>query len=410
MSLLIRSHLLNKDELYLIAVSFGPDSRALLDTMYSLGYHIAVAHVNYHQRPQSNLEQTGVEQYCLTRDIPLYILDVDKDASIGNFQAWARKIRYQFFVDVAKDISANAILTAHHFDDHIETILLQKKRKTMSFCMGICEKTTLFGQQVIRPLLDVTKDELIKYCIEHDVDYAIDSSNLSDKYERNRVRHYDVPNMTSQDIKAMADEAKQYNLNTTQMLSIITQRFVGGKLLVNDVFAYQDRELFLALHLLFQELCPDIPISKTLLAEVRNIAHGSKAHWRRHLMGSYWLVRSYDTFEVVRFDGNSNYEFVYQKPSRDDNPYFFMDFTVKSYRNVAPIECYPLTIRSPQPGDCITIGGHKRLLRRLFIDWKLPRHRRSTWPVIVDKNGQIIFVPRYRPEFKKEDNPIFFVK
>ena len=86
----------------------------------------------------------------------------------------------------------------------------------------------------------------------------------------------------------------------------------------------------------------------------------------------------------------------------------FTEIQTKIYEHAG--ESYPITIRNPEPGDYLLIDGHRRLLRRLFIDWKLPRHRRHSWPVMLDKHGTIIFVPRYRPEFKIEDNPRFFVK
>ncbi|HOJ44565.1 MAG TPA: tRNA lysidine(34) synthetase TilS [Bacilli bacterium] len=406
----LNPNLLDKNKRYVVAVSFGPDSMALLNLLYEGGYQVIVAHVNYHKRAQSNLEQTGLEQYCLNRDIPIYVLDVDATAAEGNFQGWARTIRYRFFADIVNEENATAILTAHHLNDHIETILLQKKRKTMSFCMGICLKTTILGQQVIRPLLHVSKDELIDYCTSRHIDYAIDESNMTDAYERNRIRHHLVPKLETHEIEKLLLEAETYNANTEKLLHEIAQSFIEGKLLIKQVFGYGDREIFLALHLLLEKQCHDYPISKTLLKEVRDIAHGTKSHWRRHLRGDVWLVRSYDTLEVMKFDRTDKYSYTYSKPSKDDTPYFYMDFTQSSHRGVAPIESYPITIRNPEPGDYLLIEGHRRLLRRLFIDWKLPRHRRHSWPVMLDRHGEIIFVPRYRPEFKIEDNPRFFVK
>lgn len=406
----LKPNLLDKEKAYLVAVSFGPDSMALLNMLYEDGYRLVVAHVNYHKRAQSNLEQSGLEQYCLGRDIPLYVLDVDPNAAVGNFQSWARTIRYRFFADIALETKVDAILTAHHLNDHIETILMQKKRKTMSFCMGICQSATLLGQLVIRPLLHLYKNELIDYCHSKRIDYAIDESNMTDAYERNRIRHHEVPQLDASQVNALIKEADEYNAKTTQLLRQIRNAFIAGKLEIKHVFDYGDRELFLALHLLMEKQCHDFPISKTLLREVRAIAHGSKAHWRRHLRGNIWLVRSYDALEVMVIDKTDKYSYTYSKPSMDDTPYFFMDFTSASHRDVAPKESYPITIRNPEPGDYLLIDGHRRLLRRLFIDWKLPRHRRHSWPVMLDKHGTIIFVPRYRPEFKIEDNPRFFVK
>jgi tRNA(Ile)-lysidine synthase len=92
----LKENLLDKSKSYLVAVSYGPDSMALLFSLLNLGYQVEVAHVNYHQRDVSDFEQAQLEQVCLQHDIPLHILDVQTKPK-GNFQDQARTIRYHFF-------------------------------------------------------------------------------------------------------------------------------------------------------------------------------------------------------------------------------------------------------------------------------------------------------------------------
>ncbi len=402
--------LLNHQKKYLIAVSFGPDSLALLDMLYQAKYQITVAHVNYHKRPVSDLEQTGLEQYCLARDIPIYILEIPPQLVTQNFQAWARHIRYRFFQEIYEANSFDALLTAHHLDDNLETIIMQEKRKIMTICKGICSENTILGMKVIRPLLDESKANLLSYCLNQQLDYATDMSNETDAYERNKVRHHVIPKLTNEERKTMLEQANEHNLKTRKLMINLSSKLNERKLPVTLVFTLDDFELFLTLHILIEPVCADMPISRALLIELRRVAHGSKSHWRRHLRHDLWLIRSYDSFEVIKGNHLDHYEYTLASDGVLDTPYFYLDFSRGSYRNLIKENDYPIVIRNAQTNDSVLIDGHPILLRRLFIDWKLPRHRRPGWPVIVNKDGIIKFVPRYQKDFKPSDNPLFYVK
>ena len=107
----------------------------------------------------------------------------------GNFQNWAREVRYQFFYEVMMKHQCDGVVIAHHEDDVIETYLFQKQRKMIPECFGIAEKTEIQGCPIFRPLLQMTKKNLIEYCDEHQVPYGHDETNDSDLYTRNRIRH-----------------------------------------------------------------------------------------------------------------------------------------------------------------------------------------------------------------------------
>jgi len=179
--------ILNKPSLYVVAVSFGPDSMALLDTLRRQGFRVHVAHVNYHKRPESDLEQSGLEQYCLQHDLALSVLDVNDDLE-GNFQQAARIVRYNFFKDIALEQKAEAILTAHHLDDHLETAMMQFDRQSLHDQYGIRQQSAWQGVKVLRPFLAQEKNALIEYCKLHQVPYSMDASNATPVYTRNRYR------------------------------------------------------------------------------------------------------------------------------------------------------------------------------------------------------------------------------
>jgi len=128
---MLNEKILNKKYFYILAVSGGPDSMFLLDKMWSLNYNFAVAHVNYHQREESNEDEALVRKYCQVQNLPFFTYRFKKYSQKKNFQAEAREIRYSFFQTIAQQWQSRHIITAHHFDDHLETYYLQKKRKSL---------------------------------------------------------------------------------------------------------------------------------------------------------------------------------------------------------------------------------------------------------------------------------------
>lgn len=182
--------ILNSKIKYLAAVSGGPDSIALLHKYHK---HIAmVCHVNYGKRADSFNDTKIVSDYCKQYSIPLKKLIVKKavynNSEIDNFQALARKIRYDFFEKIGKKYNLHNVLVAHHFDDFLETAIMQEKRKSLNFFYGIKPISYYKTLTIYRPLINVTKKQIIAYCHHHNLIYAIDSTNALPIYERNCVR------------------------------------------------------------------------------------------------------------------------------------------------------------------------------------------------------------------------------
>ncbi|MCQ3907566.1 MAG: tRNA lysidine(34) synthetase TilS [Mycoplasmoidaceae bacterium] len=175
---------------YIIAVSGGPDSMALLDLFKSR--IVGVCHVNYHKRADSNKDAQIVINYCSDHSLPFAIKDVDKKqyrtSKQHNFQALAREIRYDFFVQCAKQFKCRNLLIAHNLNDFLETAIMQENRKSLNFYYGIKPLSKYKTLTIYRPLITELKSELEKYCKLHNIAYAIDSSNATDLYERNRIR------------------------------------------------------------------------------------------------------------------------------------------------------------------------------------------------------------------------------
>ena len=175
---------------YIAAVSGGPDSIALL---HKYRKKIAiVCHVNYCKRPDSFHDAQIVSDYCKQYHITFKQYVVKKstydDSDITNFQALARKIRYDFFEKIAKKYNLPNVLVAHHFDDFLETAIMQENRKSLNFFYGIKKLNYYKTLTIYRPFIRLTKKQLISYCHRNNLIYAIDSTNASCVYERNCVR------------------------------------------------------------------------------------------------------------------------------------------------------------------------------------------------------------------------------
>ena len=181
-----KQHLIKTNSKFLVGVSGGGDSMALLDIGLKAGLNISVAHVNYQLRnEESERESFIVKQYCLENKLNFYY----KEAKINllkNLQNEARKVRYQFFNDLAEENKMDYILTAHHQNDNHETFLFNAlKGNGIGSLKGIPEKNGI----ILRPLLQFTKNQLLMYVQENKIKYGTDSSNLTSKYERNFIRN-----------------------------------------------------------------------------------------------------------------------------------------------------------------------------------------------------------------------------
>ncbi len=170
-----------KSDKILIAVSGGVDSMVLLDLLMKSDYDISVAHLNHKTRSgDSDLDAEFVKSFCLKHNIPFYEKELsEKKSDVSNFQAWAHDQRYTFFESLDCDI----ILTAHHLDDHIETVLLNIfNGRSMN---GIHESF----DKIRRPLLIFTKDEITDYAQNNEVPFVVDKSNKDSEYDRNFIRN-----------------------------------------------------------------------------------------------------------------------------------------------------------------------------------------------------------------------------
>lgn len=200
----------------LVAVSGGIDSMVLTHALLTCGYHIGMAHVNFLLR---GAESDGDEQFVLQQaalsSTPVFHMRADA-ASIAkqkgqSIEEAARHIRYDWLEQIRVENSYDVIATAHHLNDHAETMLMHLTTGTgLQGMQGIRVR----NGNVIRPLLFATKAQIISYASQHEVPYRIDASNNSDQYLRNKFRLQLIPilqEVNPQFLHTMATNAKHFS-------------------------------------------------------------------------------------------------------------------------------------------------------------------------------------------------------
>ena len=185
-----QKELMNNSQLYLVALSGGADSVALLLALKKLGYNIEAAHCNFHLRgEESDRDEDFCKNLCRELDIKLHLahFDTQTNASLHgiSIEMAARNLRYNYFEALLKDINASAVCVAHHKDDSAETLLLNLVRGTgIEGLTGIKSK----NNRIVRPFLCVRRNEIINYLEQQNQSFVTDSSNLVNDVQRNKIR------------------------------------------------------------------------------------------------------------------------------------------------------------------------------------------------------------------------------
>lgn len=210
----IKEHqLLDKQQRYIVGLSGGADSVALLVLLHKLGYQVEAAHCNFKLRgKESERDEEYCKKLCHQLALPIHIVHFDTavytELHKVSIEMAARKLRYRYFEQLRKDIHASGICIAHHRDDSIETILMNIVRGTgLKGLMGIRPR----NGYILRPLLCCTRNEIEAYVQDVGIEYVTDSSNMVDDVKRNKVRLNVVPQLKT--LNPSFDEAMMKMVN-----------------------------------------------------------------------------------------------------------------------------------------------------------------------------------------------------
>ena len=380
-------NLISPGDTIVCAVSGGADSMALLWAMYLLKEEwrldLSAAHFNHHLRgAESDRDEAFVREFCAGYGIPLHVGSSEVKPGRKGLEAAAREARYAFLRSLPGKIA-----TAHTADDNAETVLLHLVRGTgLKGLGGIMPK----NGNVIRPMLSVTRAQVEELLEEYAVDYISDSSNETDAFLRNRLRHHVMPLLTqenpriAENLSAMALRLRQ----DEEALSQIARQHAPIR--VEDLRKQPTAIRARALEAFLKESGVKEPEgSHIALAEA--LVFTDKPSAAAQFPGGITIARNYDALEV-RAERVSPEE-VTLSPGET---VLFGDYRItcspaeaiintETTFTVSPVGA--IRVRSRRTGDELRLSGGCRSLKKRFIDKKIPAASRDRIPVICDDLG-----------------------
>lgn len=375
-----------------VGVSGGPDSMALLNMLkeeHLKKYNLIAIHVNYGLRESALRDQKIVEDYCQKHQIVCVSYQAP-DLGEGNFQHNARNYRFRVFKEVLNAYDSNTLYLAHHQDDQLETILFQLLSHREPQYLGIKEEIKIKGLKILRPLLEWTKQEILEYCQEQQLEFGIDESNLKPVYTRNKIR-LALSELSEADKESLLAYQKVYG-KRQRVLKEKTSQFLGkNKSFSVDNYKVQDENLRLSILRTFlsRQHLNTTNMTKKHLKEMDKVILSNKqtivpVSNRKSMVIEYGQVSVMETeFEP--------YHFKLDEYKRLDEKYFKLNEHVGTGLYVTN-EDYPLVIRNAQPDDEIKLRFGTKKLNRFFIDRKIGHAQRRSWPVIENSQGIVICV------------------
>jgi tRNA(Ile)-lysidine synthase len=396
-----------KQKKLLLAVSGGLDSMVLLHLFQELRYDISIAHCNFQLRGiESFGDQKFIQDYAEANAIPFFVTQFDTEAFAKDYklstQVAARELRYNWFYELLETEHFDYVLTAHHADDNLETFLINLTRGAgLEGLTGIPEQ----NDKIIRPLLFSSRLEIENHAKLHNIQWREDSSNASDKYVRNKIRHHLIPVL------------KELNPNFITSFLKTEQYLQESMAMVEDaaVMVYQQVAM---------EVGDQIHFDLNQLLKLPNY-QSYLYQWLKEFGFTAWndiydLVQSQSGKQVFSSDykllKNRDTLILYPFIEKDSQAFFIInkdqkevkiplnlsiskvtDISAGSNRTIfvdADELVYPLVLRKWETGDFFQpfgINGQTKKVSKLFKDEKLSLiEKENTW--LLCSNDQIVWV------------------
>jgi tRNA(Ile)-lysidine synthase len=416
---------LSKEPYLIVGVSTGPDSMALLHyLMTNTNIPLVVAHINHNVRKQSQEEEQYLKKYCQDNNLILEIMKID-NYTTNNFENEARTKRYIFYEKILHKYKSHYLFLAHHGDDLIETILMKIVRgSNLEGYAGIKKISQVKDYYIVRPFLDYTKDDLIKYNNDNNIKYYIDISNKDTTYTRNRYRKYLLPFLKKEDINVHQKFQKysntllEYNNYINyEVNNLLPTLYINNAL---DIDKLQNLHPFLIKNIIYKILTniynnQSNIIKEKHLIDIINIINSQKPNLSLNLPHNIKVIKEYNK---LYFKANTNnkedYKIEFKNYLKINNHIFKkIDKTNNNGNNICRLNSknikLPLYIRNKKDGDYIEVLGlnGKRKIKDIFIDKKIPSSIRTTYPLLVDANDTILWIPNLKKSkfnLKKEEN------
>ena len=419
----------HENDKIVVGCSTGPDSMALVDMLLKIRnkykLNLIIAHVNHNVRKESYEEAEFMKEYCEENNL-IFESMVIEDYGDDNFHNEARNIRYNFFENLVHKYDANYLMTAHHGDDLVETVLMRIVRgSNLNGYSGFKSIVDMDDYYIVRPLIFYTKAELEEYDKENNVKYYIDSSNSKDKYTRNRYRKYVLPFLKEEEKDVHLKFLKFSNtLNDASKFidkarSRAINRVMDNNKIIIDKFIEED--IYLQKEILYYLLSDFYQDDLILLGDrhidlILKLIHSSKANSFINLPNEVLARKNYNEFELVReIDSISSYEIEFDNCVMLPNNRKIekIEDTLDNSNNICRLDSkevvLPLIVRTRKIGDKMAVKGLNgtKKVKDIFIDKKISLEARDKWPIVLDSSGKVVWIPGIKKskfDKKKTDN------
>ncbi|HSJ90206.1 MAG TPA: tRNA lysidine(34) synthetase TilS [Anaerolineales bacterium] len=448
-TILIGSCGLRRDRPVIAGVSGGPDSLCLMSVLRKAGFRTIVAHFNHKLRPDADADANTVEQTAARLNLVSVIQSGDvrafADAEKLSIEEAARIMRYRFLMEQARHFHAQAVAVGHTADDQVETVLMHFIRGAgLAGLKGMSYRTIVrtFDPEIpiVRPLLDMWREETVVYCATNGFRPRHDPSNATLDFLRNRLRHLLIPTLESYNPRfrealwrTSHSLAADYEM-LSDLLDRVWKECVvqeNEQFIAFDSTALNKQSLGLQRNLIrraMERIQPgEAEISFVTLERAAEFISESHPHRRMNLPGDLHLVREGVLIYVVASETTLPIERWPQMPDKNTlalavpgSVMLSGDWKLTCERwNIAslaveqamsnddPFQVWldarlisdALELRVRQDGDRfepLGMDGHEMKLSDFFINVKLPQRARERWPLLC-VGEKVVWVPGYRP-------------
>ena len=405
----------NEEENIVVGCSAGPDSMALLHYLiHNTKNKIICCHINHNVRKESKEEEKYLKNYCQKQNIPFEVYKIEKYGE-NNFENEARIKRYNFYEQTLKKYNSHYLFLAHHGDDLIETIIMKINRgSNLEGYAGIKEISKQKDYTIIRPFLSYTKEDLLDYNERNNIEYFIDKTNLDTTYTRNRIRANILPVLKKEnkDIhKQFLKYSKvllEYNTYIEEVIKEKENSIYKDNVL--DLNLFKKEKPFIQKNLLYHILnntyqnIPNI-ITDNHINNILKIINSPTPNLSIDLPKNKQARKTYD--KLIIKEKEKNPLLNYKVPLQEEN--IFGSILIKKINKTSENGndicrlntkniTLPLYFRNKLPGDKISLynsPGTKKV-SDIFIDKKVPKEKRETYPILVDAKDQIIWIPNLK--------------
>lgn len=397
-------NLLNTNKPVLLAFSGGYDSMCLLDICQKLALNITAIHLNHNWRGEESInEEENCRRFCIEKGINFYSETLSSD--VAQTETAARKARYAFFKKCADKFESRAVLTAHNANDNAETLIYRIAKGTgIAGLSGINEVREIY----YRPLLNVKREDIEKYCLKNNLTPNSDSSNNNTKYKRNLIRHKILPALekinteTVKAINSLSELAAMDNEIVELYLKSLDEPY-----LTKNFITYPNSVKSRLCYNLFVENKLDYDREKILrvinfIEENKNSKSGKTLSLNTNLH----LFVSEKEIEIVKIPIKNETEIKISKCGRykyEDKIFIIEEFNKKitdfprDGERIAYVDLKglrELSIRYRRNGDTIKPLGCNgtQKLKKYLNEKKIPQHKKNKLLLLVS-NKEVLWIP-----------------